>query len=355
MDNFVQGRKMQIRTVIILYFVLIITHFTSTGSNSPICLYTTLPKIHKSACVEDSLCSTKEETDKELSTALKNNKESIRKLNTVLYTLPQIREGDYSVVREPLDKVMYTYNEDLDELKDDIIPKEIKLMARMQECESQQCVGSGDIANDIGVIRAKKAQAIEKLILNASSWNKDVSEYATSIYSDPTEAYSKSQIDLSQVKEARSQYENAKEISRIAGKKSKVVSSTKSNQHICVSDVICTISGVEYKLKGVHCPANEKKCFRLADECIDTPAQIFSDDGGVPINEKKIIERNKTTKKDYDKAKKSAQVGLKTEDLTEVAGENTGSITAGETSSTSDPDNSGGATAAGATDTGSVK
>ena len=152
-----------------------------------------------------------------------------------------------------------------------------------------------------------------------------MSEYATSIYSDATEVNLKSQIDLSQVKEARSQYEDAKETSRIAGKKSKVnvVNSTKSNQHICVSNVICTISGIEYKLNRLHCPANEKKCFRLADECIDTPAQIFSDDGEVPINEKKIIERNKKTKKDYDKAKKSAQVGLKTEDLTEVAGENT--------------------------------
>ena len=308
---------MYVRTVII--FFSIITHFSSTGVDTSTCLYATIPKIHKSPCVENSLCSTQEEMDKELSTALKKSKESKRKLNEALYALPTIKEksGTPPALAQP----MSDYNSSLKKIKD-IILRESDIVAKLSHCSegakwSEKCLGGpeGDVISNLYTLRAEKFHNLDKLQFSALEWNKQISKMSTNDSFEP--------IDLSTVRSAQIQYEDEKEKFKIVSEKNKkvIVSSTKRNQHqhICVSNVTCTLRGVEYKLHGVHCPANKKQCPKLAEECVDTPAQIFSDFGKAPKNAEKITAQNKKQKIIYDADKKSAQVALGTEDLTKFA------------------------------------
>ena len=286
--------KMQVQTIIILFFLFLTgIHFASTGSNTPTCIYTTIPKLYSSSCIGNSLCSTQEDKDE----ADKTYYSTLESFNTALYALTQIREHVDTTV-EYLKPFKSAYNNALDEIKE-LIPKETEYTN-----VSRYCKGDTDCSDKHGIhkldgindIRIKKANNITKLKHNASAWNTEISKL------DPkninTTLLLNSTINLSKVTEAQSKHEEAKK------QRAKIVRQqqcTKDDiQYICVSNAKCALKGIEYQLYGVYCSSDTKKCPRMADECVDTPAQIFSGDGQIPQNENQIMVENKKRQILYD-------------------------------------------------------
>ena len=174
-------------------------------------------------------------------------------------------------------------------------------MCTTDECDKS--VGMPDNSQlAINRVRSQKAIAIDRLKQTAATWNSEIARLPKDVNKA---SLVHSRIDLSAINEAQSKVaqaksQNRKSLNRINSKNNDVFCTEDDQQYICISDVKCTLKGVEYEIKGVYCSSDTKECPRVADECIDRPAQIVSDDGESPQNRDRIIKINNRMKLLYD-------------------------------------------------------
>lgn len=299
---------MQIKTVVTLFLFLIITYSSFADSDTPTCVYTTLPKVHRSPCMA-LRCSSVDYTNAVLDAQKDDNDyrdaseayyKTIREFNVSLAALSEIK-GNFDGPLAHLTPIQDTYRELLRQVRE-LIGEETIHLGALEMCTTDECDRSVGMPDNpqlaIERVRSRKAIAIEKLKQTAAAWNSEISK----LPKDVNEALSEnSRIDLSAINEAQSKIEQARRKHRRVNDRVKSsVECTEDDQYICIGDVACTLRGVEYKIKGAYCSSDTKECPSVADECIDRPAQIVSDDGQKPQNGDKIIRINRRMKLSYD-------------------------------------------------------
>ena len=227
--------------------------------------------------------------------------EAIRELNVSLAALLEIK-GNFDGPLAHLTPIQDTYRELLSRIKE-LIDEETIHLSALEMCTTDECdksVGMPDAPQlAIDKVRSQKAAAVEKLKQTAAAWNSEISKLE---FKDTSGTPSvNNRIDLSAINEAQSKVEQSRRKNhRVSDRVASSVKCTEDDQYICIGDVACTLKGVEYKIKGVYCSSNTKECPSVADECIDRPAQIVSDDGESPQNRDGIIRINKRMKLSYD-------------------------------------------------------